>query len=180
MPRYIQPPESGGSRYAAQQRQEIVEFVLAWDAKHESDGRKEAQKRFGPTPQTIDNWVRRGLVEGVSWSTWHERQRGNRTKSKGRRYTPSEKAEVLELVQKVNAKKGLGGIKAASEKFGITPLVIGIWMKKAGVPSRSSGLSGRVSADTFERLAELHGKILATEETLAELKKEYAILKRKL
>lgn len=87
---------------------------------------------------------------------------------------------MLELVQKVNAKKGLGGIKAASEKFGITPLVIGIWMKKAGVPSRSSGLSGRVSADTFERLAELHGKILATEETLAELKKEYAILKRKL
>ena len=73
-------------------------------------------------------------------------------KSKGKRYTNKEKAQVLSFVEKTNAEKGRGGITAASKKFGITPLTISNWMKKTGVPSVRGARSNANFADNLRRL----------------------------
>lgn len=52
--------------------------------------------------------------------------------AKGKRYTSTEKAAVLQEVDRVNALKGRGGIAAASRKFGISPLTVSNWLSKAG------------------------------------------------
>jgi len=52
--------------------------------------------------------------------------------NKGKRYTPQEKAQILEFVAEVNSKQKRGGQKAAAEKFGISPLTISNWLKAAG------------------------------------------------
>jgi len=100
-------------------------------------------------------------------------------KAKGKRYSAAEKAKVLAMVEKVNAEKGRGGITAAAEKFGVTPLTISAWLRNAGISTRGAGKS-QAGPEVFRRLAELHETILRTEEELANLKQEYAALKRKL
>lgn len=50
---------------------------------------------------------------------------------KGKRYTEQEKSEILAFVAEVNKKNKRGGQKAASEKFGISPLTISSWLKKS-------------------------------------------------
>jgi transposase-like protein len=101
-------------------------------------------------------------------------------KSKGKRYTEKEKAQVLAFVDKTNATKGRGGITAASKKFGVTPLTISNWLKKVG-----GGGTGRrrMSADfsgNLRRLADLHEAIGKKEAELNQLQRDYTALKTKL
>lgn len=101
-------------------------------------------------------------------------------KSKGKRYTDKEKAQVLAHVEKVNAEKGRGGITAASKKFGITPLTISNWVKKTGVlPMRGRRGVGNFAAN-LRRLADIHESISKKEAELIRLQREYATLKKKL
>ena len=100
-------------------------------------------------------------------------------KSKGKRYSAAEKAEILTHVEQVNAEKGRGGITSASKKFGVTSLTISAWMRNAGITTRGGGKS-QASPEVFQRLAELHQLIIQAEDTLADLNKEYVVLKRKL
>ena len=101
-------------------------------------------------------------------------------KSKGKRYTDKEKAQVLAFVEKTNAEKGRGGITAASTKFGITPLTISNWMRKSGVASTRGAHSNVNFAANLRRLADLHESISKKEAELLKLQREYAALKRKL
>ena len=101
-------------------------------------------------------------------------------KSKGKRYTDKEKAQVLSFVEKTNAEKGRGGITAASKKFGITPLTISNWMKKTGVPSTRGARSSANFAANLRRLADIHESISKKEAELHKLQREYAALKKKL
>ena len=101
-------------------------------------------------------------------------------KAKGKRYTEKEKARILSHVDKVNATKGRGGITAASEKYGVTPLTISNWLKKVGgggLPRRRA--SGDFS-DNLRRLADLHEAIAKKEAELTQLHREYNNLKKKL
>ena len=100
-------------------------------------------------------------------------------KAKGKRYSAAEKAKILATVEKVNAEKGRGGITAAAEKFGVTPLTISAWLRNAGISTRGAGKS-QAGPEVFRRLAELHETIIRTEDELSSLKQEYAALKRKL
>ena len=99
--------------------------------------------------------------------------------AKGKRYSASEKAAILSMVEQVNAEKGRGGITAASKKFGVTPLTISAWMRNAGIATRG-GAKMNADPEDFRRLAELHELIVQAEENLSALKREYAALKRKL
>lgn len=102
-------------------------------------------------------------------------------KSKGRRYTDKEKAQVLAFVQKVNSEKGRGGITAAAGKFEITPLTISNWLRKAETPPARSATPAKADfADNLRRLADLHEAISQKEAELASLHREYSILKKKL
>ncbi len=52
-------------------------------------------------------------------------------------------------------------------------------MRNARITTRGGGKS-QASPEVFQRLAELHELIVQAEDTLADLKTEYAALKRKL
>ena len=101
-------------------------------------------------------------------------------KSKGKRYSDKEKAQVLSFVEKTNAEKGRGGITAASKKFGITPLTISNWMKKTGITSVRGARSKTDFAANLRRLADVHESISKKEVELLKLQREYAALKKKL
>jgi transposase-like protein len=98
-------------------------------------------------------------------------------KSKGKRYTDKEKAQVVAFVEKTNAEHGRGGITVASKKFGITPLSISNWMKKAGVRTTRSNVH---FASNLRRLADIHESISKKEAELLNFQREYAALKKKL
>ena len=60
------------------------------------------------------------------------------------RYDQKKKDEVVAFVENHNAKKGRGGQSAAVAKYGISPIMIAAWLKKAG--SKSAGKKRRVVA----------------------------------
>ena len=101
-------------------------------------------------------------------------------KSKGKRYTDKEKAQVLSFVERTNAERGRGGITAASKKFGITPLTISDWIKKTGVPMARGPRNSADFAANLRRLADIHESISKKEDELVKLQREYAALKKKL
>lgn len=117
-----------------------------------------------------------------------------KTKGRGTRYTPEQKAAVLSYVDEVNAKKGRGGAAAASRKFKISQITIGQWVKKSGAPAFSKkspakgGVRGKAKVSTagkgfaakLRRLADVHEAIGKTEVQLSALQKEYASLKKAL
>ncbi|MCB1133817.1 MAG: hypothetical protein KDN05_22045 [Verrucomicrobiae bacterium] len=55
--------------------------------------------------------------------------------SKGTRYTPEQKQEVVDFVNQYNADNGRGGQSAAARKFNISQLTISAWLKKFGKKS---------------------------------------------
>lgn len=111
---------------------------------------------------------------------------------RGTRYTPAEKAKVLNYVDSVNAKKGRGGAAAASRKFKISQITIGQWVKKAGAltgakkstakaSTKSAAKSaGKGFAAQLRRLADVHEAIGKKEAELQALQQEYAALKKGL
>jgi len=58
-----------------------------------------------------------------------------------KRYTDEQKQEVVDFVVAVNASKGRGGLSAATQKFGISPLSISSWLKKSGMKSAKPQVS---------------------------------------
>ena len=111
---------------------------------------------------------------------------------RGTRYTPAQKAKVLNFVDSVNAKKGRGGAAAASRKFKISQITIGQWVKKAGAPAGAKKATSKAStkgaakssgngfAAKLRRLADVHEAIGKKEAELNALQQEYASLKKAL
>ena len=105
--------------------------------------------------------------------------------AKGRRYTTSEKADILAFVDKVNAQKGRGGQSAASKKFKISPLTISSWIRSGvgGVGLSKMPAGGRISGPIGKKLAKLqalHDQISRAENDLAKMKTQFNALKGSL
>ena len=100
--------------------------------------------------------------------------------SRGKRYSNTEKAEILTFVDKHNAKKGRGGAAAASRKYQVSQLTIGNWLREAGSPSPSRKTKTGDISKTLKRLGDIHKKMAKVEEELSALRKEYATLKGQL
>jgi transposase-like protein len=77
--------------------------------------------------------------------------------TKGKRYSESERAEILKFVDQ----QGRGGASAAAKKFGVSPLTISTW-KKATAPARGKAkASGPMERDDVLRtLAERGFKVV--------------------
>lgn len=105
--------------------------------------------------------------------------------TRGNRYSPQQKAEILAYVDAVNAEKGRGGAAAASRKFEISQITIGQWIKKAG-KSTASGSSKHATissadfAQKLNRLTSIHEAICQKEAELEALKSEYEAMKKSL
>ncbi|MEP4079863.1 hypothetical protein [Haloferula sp.] len=104
--------------------------------------------------------------------------------AKGKRYTQSEKADILAYVDKVNAQKGRGGQSAASKKFKISPLTISSWIR-SGVGGVGSKLPSGASASgpigkKLAKLQALHDQIARTEKDLIKMRAQFNALKSSL
>lgn len=100
--------------------------------------------------------------------------------SRGKRYSNTEKAEILTFVDNHNAKNGRGGAAAASRKYQVSQLTIGNWLREAGSPSPSRKTKTGDISKTLKRLGDIHKKMAKVEEELSALRKEYATLKGQL
>lgn len=67
--------------------------------------------------------------------------------TKGKRYTDTEKTEILQFVES----HGRGGGTAAAKKFGVSQLTISSWKKKAGGAAKPAKASGTVERDDVLR-----------------------------
>lgn len=108
--------------------------------------------------------------------------------TKGKRYTAEQKQEVVDYVASVDAEKGRGGVAAAARKFGITPLTITAWKKRAGggsaasssATSKGGSRGATAQSRVLHRLAEILDEIEGGKAKIAALEKEYAKLKKKV
>ncbi len=100
--------------------------------------------------------------------------------ARGKRYSSTERVNILSFVEQYNAKNGRGGAAAASRKYGISQLTIGNWLKAAGAPSPKRKKSSVDINKTLARLGQLHKAMDKAETELNELRKEYAVLKSAL
>lgn len=105
-------------------------------------------------------------------------------KTKGKRYSQTEKQEVLNFVAKVDGEKGRGGVAAAAREFGITPLTITAWKKKFGTDApaaKTRAVKGSsAQSQVLHRLAQILDEIDAKKAEVNALEKEYAKLKKKI
>lgn len=111
--------------------------------------------------------------------------------TKGKRYSPEEKQEIIDFVQKYNAENGRGGQSAAAKKHGISQLSIASWLKSGGV-SAAKGGRGRKSAGApasakggnysakLRTLSALAAQIDKAEAELDKLKSKFQSLKASL
>lgn len=101
--------------------------------------------------------------------------------SKGKRYSPEERAKILAVVHEVNATRGRGGVTAAAKKFGVSPLTISHWLRNTGIPSPSRGRrKSPGDAGIFRQLADLHDQIATKQRELAQLENQFNKLKARL
>lgn len=72
--------------------------------------------------------------------------------SKGKRYTDTEKQEIVSYVNDFNAKNGRGGQAAAVKKFGVTALSITGWLKTVK-PAKAAAAPAKAPAPVAAKAA---------------------------
>ena len=105
--------------------------------------------------------------------------------TKGKRYTAEEKQEVMDYVASVDGDNGRGGVAAAARKFGITPLTITAWKKRANggataTASKAANRGATAQSRVLHRLGEILDQVATKEAEIESLNKEYAKLKKKV
>jgi len=101
-------------------------------------------------------------------------------RGRGKRYSSTEKAEILTFVDTHNAENGRGGAAAASRKFSVSQLTVGNWIKQAGSPAPGRKTESADISKVLKRIGDVHRKMSKVESELDELRKEYASLKGQL
>lgn len=124
-------------------------------------------------------------------------KKGNIT---GKRYTPDEKKEIIDFIVDYNSKNGRGGQMRACEKWGVSQITIGTWLKKSGnkvttakaakkstqkVAKKATtkvapAAAGGSLQTKLAKLLELDKSITTAEASLVAMKKEFAALKASL
>ncbi len=111
----------------------------------------------------------------------------------GKRYSAEEKAEIFSFVRAFDAENKRGGMKAASDKYGVSVVTLSNWKKnskgpkkrktqakakKAAIqkPAKTTPTSGKLAAGTLEaildRLQEIRSEIHTLEKEFDGLKKK--------
>ena len=82
---------------------------------------------------------------------------------------------MLAFVYEVDAAKGRGGITAAAERFGITPLTIRHWKSRDGVlpPATLGSLDTVKQIEMLERMLQLAKEIGEVEKRIADLRERF-------
>ncbi len=96
--------------------------------------------------------------------------------SRSYRYSFSEKREIFEYVDKINAERGKGGQAAAARHFNVSRLTIAYW--RCG--ESCGGAAAGPAATKLAQLQELHQRIANLERNLRQWRTEFDILKASL
>jgi len=116
------------------------------------------------------------------------------TGNQGKRYSPEDKAEIVAFIVAYDADNKRGGMKAASDKFGVSVVTLSNWKKKDKGPkkrkakvkvkiaaakkiTKASGAPAMSDTDTPEAILT---RLQAIRTEIHGLGKEYDELKKKL
>jgi transposase-like protein len=151
-------------RYTAEQKKEIVDFVVSYNAANGRGGQTAAVNKFNVSPISVAAWMKgAGAPKTVKASKTAKAAKAPKvakaakapkaekaekapkvakapkTAAKvGTRYTAEEKQEVVDFVANYNAENGRGGQSKAAAKFGVSPITVMAWLKAAGVKKSSA------------------------------------------
>jgi len=110
--------------------------------------------------------------------------------NQGKRYSVEDKAEMAEFIAVYNAEHKRGGMKAASDKYGVSVVTLSNWGKSSRKPKRKTKAKKVVLKKAKEAKAavgqNLDGpdailaRLLAILSEITVLEKEYDSLKKKL
>lgn len=101
-------------------------------------------------------------------------------KIKRKRYTDKEKQKIVNFVNEHNAQNGRGGQAAASEKYKVSVLSIGKWLKD-GSPASKKTTAGKTKVATKPKsLTATLNRMTAIQEKIDALNAEFEVLKKQL
>ncbi|MES2924646.1 MAG: hypothetical protein V4819_24045 [Verrucomicrobiota bacterium] len=153
-----------GVRYTDTQKEEVVDFVVNYNAANGRGGQAKAAEKFGTTQLTIASWLKatgtpskasdkapkaikiakvpKPPVKVPKAAKAEKAPKAPKASSKaktklGSRYTDEQKEEVTDFVAAYQAANGRGGPSKAAAKFNISPLTVTAWLKAAGVKTSS-------------------------------------------
>jgi len=197
--------KSVGVRYTPEQKKEIVDFVQQYNEAKGRGGQSAAVSKFKVSPITIGAWLKAAGVSKkkgkpakaakaskpakVKKKAAKKAKSGakNGSKGAGKRYSATEKQEVVNFVNAYNASNGRGGQSEAARKFNISILTVSAWLKKSGnkvakggkavalgkaSPKVSSALTSKVAS-----LLQMSDRIVKAENELAKLRAGFESMK---
>lgn len=195
-----------GIRYTDAQKQEIVDFVAKYNADNGRGGQSAASKKYKVTQLTIAGWIKslggkssakakpaaaKPAAASAAASAPAPAKLARDEKvvrlakpapgksSKGIRYTPAQKQEVIDFVTSYNAANGRGGQSHAAKRFGLSVLTVSSWLKSSGAKIRkgkvsfvNAGISPALTAKV-QNLISLGEEIRKVEAELQTLRAKY-------
>jgi hypothetical protein len=109
------------------------------------------------------------------------------SKSPSLKYSPEQRAEIVQFVHDYNAKNVRGGQAAASKKYGISVLSISKWLTPSGKPAKRNATGGTKrppaatkSVRVSESIDDTLRRMLDVQTKLDRLKAEYVELRDRL
>jgi transposase-like protein len=177
-----------GKRYTAAEKQSVVDYVNQVNAEKGRGGQAAAAKKFGVSVLTVAAWLKaagvaqapkgakvaKPVVEKAAKPAKAAVKKTAKKVPQSTRYTAEQKQTVLDYVAAVNAEKGRGGMSAAAKKFKITPLTIGVWVRKHALAGGAVGKQPKAAAARAgaspKVVAKLQQQLARTEAILAKAK----------
>lgn len=197
--------KSVGVRYTPEQKKEIVDFVQQYNEAKGRGGQSAAVSKFKVSPITIGAWLKAAGVSKKKGKPAKAAKASKPAKAKkkaakkakagakkgskgaGKRYSATEKQEVVNFVNAYNASNGRGGQSEAARKFNISILTVSAWLKKSGnkvakggKAVASSKASAKVSSALTSKVASLlqmSDRIVKAENELAKLRAGFESMK---
>lgn len=151
-----------GARYTDSQKKEILKFIEDYNAKNGRGGQSAAVKKYKVTPLSIGAWLKKagsekGATKAVKVAKVAKEASANKgakavkivkaaknsvkpgLSTRGVRYTPAQKQEVVDFVLAYNSANGRGGQSKAAEKFGLSVLTVSACLKGVGLSAKTAG-----------------------------------------
>jgi transposase-like protein len=163
---------STGVRYTAEEKKNIVDFVVSHNLANGRGGQSAASKKFKVTPLTISAWLKASgaapkgkakkaakVAKATKPAKASKPAKSAGKTKKGMRYSAEQKQEVVDFVSSYNSSNGRGGQSQAAKKFTLSVLTVSSWLKNAGV--KGGAKSKVVKAAKGKKVAATAGRAAA-------------------
>lgn len=158
-----QTASTKGIRYTDDQKKEVVDFAVNYNAQNGRGGQSKAAEKFNISQLTVASWLKaagassgkKGKAAKAPKAPKAEKKvkaaKGKKAGASARssRYTDEQKQEVVDFVVAYNEANGRGGASTASKKFGVAPLSINAWLNAAGASSPRNKKGGAKKAGRY-------------------------------